>query len=465
MAGLFGEMNMASTERVMAQQLAEFVVGLRYSDLSARVIELAKMAVLDQLGCQLLGSTLEWNKVSYHFVRDLEGKPESTIVHYGTKALAHDAAYVNGTFGQGAELDDYGAGIGAHSGAICIPVALSLGEKGQIDGREFLTAIVTGYEVAWGLGLLMHVGIGHRGFHPQSIIGAFIATAVAGRLLGLNSQQLCNAFGIAGSHASGTMEYDQSGGEVKRLHTGIAVRSGIQSAILAKYGLTGPATIFEGHRGVLRLFAGVENPEGMTLHLGQGIGIMHNCMKQYPTNASQQAPINAMAGLMDKHAFAPEQIEQVEVGLNKGVAMHCGSVYEPSEVIQAQFSLAFSLAIRVIKKSNDLSLYMDPRLWHDPDVLKLARKIRFYAVSEIKDEQKHGCRMRVTITGGQTLEADLEYPKGSFKNPLTNEEIRGKFNSLATRVLPVERCQQVIAMVESLDRVQSVSDVVPLLIK
>ena len=318
--------------------------------------------------CQLLGSTLEWNKVPYHFVRDLEGKRESTIVHYGTKALAHDAAYVNGTFGQGAELDDYGAGIGAHSGAICVPVALSLGEKDHINGSEFLTAIVIGYEVAWGLGQLMHVGIGHRGFHPQSIIGTFIATAVAGRLLRLNPQELCNAFGIAGSHASGTMEYDQSGGEVKRLHTGIAVRSGIQSAMLAKYGLTGPATIFEGHRGVLRLFAGQENPEGMMLHLGQGVGIMHNCMKQYPTNASQQAPINAMAALMEEHRFAPEQIEQVEVGLNKGVAMHCGSVYEPREVIQAQFSLAFSLAIRVIKKSNDLSLYMDQRLWRDPEV-------------------------------------------------------------------------------------------------
>ena len=275
------------------------------------------MAVLDQLGCQLLGSTLEWNKVPYRFIRDLEGKAESTIVHYGTKALAHDAAYVNGTFGQGAELDDYGAGIGAHSGAICVPVALALGEKDHIKRQRVLDGIVIGYEVAWGLGQLMHVGIGHRGFHPQSIIGTFIATAVAGRLLRLNPKELCNAFGIAGSHASGTMEYDQSGGEVKRLHTGIAVRTGIQSAMLAKYGLTGPATIFEGHRGVLRLFAGQENPEGMILHLGQGVGIMHNCMKQYPTNASQQAPINAWQP--DGGAsLCAEQIERVEVGLNKG---------------------------------------------------------------------------------------------------------------------------------------------------
>jgi 2-methylcitrate dehydratase PrpD len=455
---------MAGTKKVMAEQLAEFVVGLRYQGLSEEVLELAKIAVLDQLGCQLIGSTLEWNKIPYHFVRDLEGKPESTIVHYGTKALAHDAAYVNGTFGQGAELDDYGAGIGAHSGAICVPVALALGEKDHVNGSEFLTAIVIGYEVAWGLGQLMHVGIGHRGFHPQSIIGTFIATAVAGRLLGLNGSQLCNAFGIAGSHASGTMEYDQSGGEVKRLHTGIAVRAGIQSALLAKYGLTGPGTIFEGQRGILRLFAGQENPEAMTLNLSEGAGIMHNCMKQYPTNASQQAPINAMAALLEQHRFTAEQIERVDVGLNKGVAMHCGSVYEPREVIQAQFSLAFSLAIRVIKGSNDLSLYMDERLWRDPEVLKLAHKVRFYPVPEIRDEQKHGCRMRV-IARGQTMEADLDYPKGSFKNPLTKEELYSKFGNLAACVFPADRCRQVIGAVEGVDRMQNMSELVSLLIK
>src|SRR5262245_37018041 len=146
----------------MAEQLAEFVIGIQYNQLSEEVIKLAKMAVLDQLGCQLLGSTLDWNKVPYNFVNKLGGKPESTILNYGDKTLAHDAAYVNGTFGQGAELDDYGAGIGAHSGAICVPVVLSLGERDSIEGKECLAAIVIGYEVAWGLGQLMHVGIGRR---------------------------------------------------------------------------------------------------------------------------------------------------------------------------------------------------------------------------------------------------------------------------------------------------------------
>jgi 2-methylcitrate dehydratase PrpD len=108
---------------------------------------------------------------------------------------------------------------------------------------------------------------------------------------------------------------------------------------------------------------------------------------------------------------------------------------------------------------------MDQRLWHDPDVLRLAHKIRFYPVSEIRDEQKHGCRMRVTLTGRQTLEADLDYPKGSFKNPLTNEELRGKFNSLASHVLSMERCVQLIAAVEGLDRMHDISELASLVTK
>jgi 2-methylcitrate dehydratase PrpD len=456
---------METKEKVFAEQLAEFVVGLRFEDLSAEVIEQAKMAVLDQLGCQLIGSTLEWNKIAYRYIRDLEGKAESTIVNYGTKAPTHDAAYVLGTFGQGAELDDYGAGIGAHSGALCVPVALALGEKNRIGGKEFLTGIVIGYEVAWGLGQLMHVGLGARGFHPQSIIGIFVATAVAGRLLKLNSKELCHAFGIAGSHACGTMEYDQSGGEVKRLHTGIAVRNGIQSAVLASYGLTGPPTIFEGKRGILRLFANENNPESMTLLLSSGQGIMHNCIKQYPTNASQQAPINGLASLIEEHRFSAEDVERIDVGLNKTVAMHCGSVYEPQEVIQAQFSLAYSLAIRLIKGSNDLSLYMDRELWRDPHVMELAHKIHFYPVPEIRDEQKHGCRIRITVARGKTLEANLEYPKGSFKNPLSKEELRSKFRNLAASVLPGDRIEKVIGTVESMEQIRDVSELVSLLVK
>jgi 2-methylcitrate dehydratase PrpD len=193
--------------------------------------------------------------------------------------------------------------------------------------------------------------------------------------------------------------------------------------------------------------------------------MMHNCIKQYPTNASQQAPINGLASLIEEHRFSAEDVERIDVGLNKTVAMHCGSVYEPQEVIQAQFSLAYSLAIRLIKGSNDLSLYMDRELWRDPHVMELAHKIHFYPVPEIRDEQKHGCRIRITVARGKTLEANLEYPKGSFKNPLSKEELRSKFRNLAASVLPADRIEKVIGTVERMEQIRDVSEIVSLLVK
>ncbi|MBI4321446.1 MAG: MmgE/PrpD family protein [Chloroflexi bacterium] len=452
----------------LSNLLAEFVVGYTRDKLKTQVIDRAKILVLDQLGCALIGSTLKWNQAAYHFVRDFESKPESTILNHGTKALAHDAAFVNGTFGQGAELDDYQwarGRAGAHAGAICVPTALALGEKARLGGADFLTAVAVGYDVAWSLGRDMHFGVHARGFHPHSVIGVFAATAVAGKILGLTSKELTNAFGIAGSHASGTMEYDQSGGEVKRVHNGIAVRSGIQSAMLSSYGLTGPATIFEGKRGIFRLFAGVEKPEALALDLTIGSGVINNGIKQYPANASQQSSIDVLADLMKKNGLKAADVERIDVDLNEDKIMHCGSIYEPQEAIQAQFSLPFSLAIRLLKGSNDLGLYMDRELWHERTVLDLAHRIHLHPNPEAKGDLTYLSRMRVSLRDGHTLEARSDYPKGSSENPLTKEEVCHKFRKLASAVLPDERVEEVIRSVDNIEQMADVSQLARLLVK
>jgi 2-methylcitrate dehydratase PrpD len=138
--------------QTLAQTLGAFVCELDYTKLPQEVVRRAKDLILDQLGCQLLGSLMEWNQAVYRVVKENKQGGPATIVNYGDKAPVDDAAFVNGTFAQGCEMDDYYDQGGGHPGAGSIPVALALAEKRPLSGKEFIAAMTAGYELGWRIG-------------------------------------------------------------------------------------------------------------------------------------------------------------------------------------------------------------------------------------------------------------------------------------------------------------------------
>ena len=446
-------------------KLAAHVSKLRYEDIPDDVIEKAKDCILDQVGVELIGSTLEWNKIAYRYVMDMGGRPESTIVNYGTKAPTLDAAFVNATFGQGCELDDVGFGAGGHLSAATVPVGLAISEKERVDGKALLSAVVAGCDVMYRLLLAVRPSSGKRGFHSHGIGGPFGAMIVAARLLRLSDEQMLHAFGIAGSHSSGTMEYDQTGGEVKRVHAGIAARGGIQAAMLARLGLTGPPTIIEGKRGFLRVFADQCDVDVITKNLGTEFGIMRMWFKMFPCVATVQGVIDTLAKIIDEHKIRADDVEEIQVGLSETSLSHGGAIYEPHDVASAQFSLAFSLALRLLKHDNDLSLYMDSKLWTDPKVLALAKKVKSYADPKAKGDQNYNTTMEVKLAGGKSIKAFQQYPPGSPLNPVSPDELRKKFRKLAGVVLPASQIDRVIERVDRLESSDDASELTRLLVQ
>jgi 2-methylcitrate dehydratase PrpD len=334
---------MATVTRTIAEQLGEHIAGLRYSDLSANVIDKTKEALLDQLGCQLVGSTLGHCNIIYDFIKGFAGRPEATVVNRNLKTWAHDAAFINATFGHACEIDDHMDTGGGHPGAYSTAVSLALAEKGRANGKAVIEAVVAGYEISWRMGRTLLPASIANGWHSQSTIGAFASTAVAAKLLNLSAGQLAQAFAIAGSQASGTTEYGMSGGEVKRMHSGLAARAGIQSAMLAKAGLTGPLTIFEGKYGMVRMLARKDDPTALIEGLKEDFGIMHVEYKYHPVNISIQSPINLLSELVQSHDLKASDIERIDVGCRaEHSKTHVGAIYEPQDVLGAQFSMPFS---------------------------------------------------------------------------------------------------------------------------
>lgn len=452
-------------ETGITAKLAKHTSQVRYEDIPPEAIERAKDCILDQVGVELIGSTLEWNKIAYRYVANMGARGESTVVNYGTKVLAQDAAFVNATFGQGCELDDVGFAAGGHLGAATVPAALAVGEKQHCSGKDFLAAVVVGCDVMYRLLRAVRPSSGKRGFHSHGIGSPFGAVATSARLLRLADDQMLHAFGIAGMHSSGTMEYDQTGGEVKRVIAGIGARGGVQSAMLAQLGLTGPPTIIEGKRGFLRVFADEIEPEEITNDLGKDFKIMRVWFKLYPCVATVQGVIYTLTRMIDEHKFGAGDIEEIRVGISETSLSHGGAIYEPHDTASAQFSLPFSLAIRLLKGDNDLSFYMDSNLWTDPKVLGLAKKVKSYADPNAKKDQNYNTTMEVKLTNGKSYKAFEAYPPGSPLNMVSRDVLRTKFRKMARAVLPDERIDKLIETVDRLEKLDDAAQVLPLLVK
>lgn len=445
----------------VAGRLARWVVGLRFEDLSPEVVFQAKRCMLDTLGVQVRGATLPWIQPVYRYVRSAGGREEATVTYHGDRLGAPYAAYVNSTFSYSCELQHHGSFGSAHTGVSVIPAIQALGEQLGSTGRELITAMAAGYEVQGRLGMALFKPASQRHFHPQGLLGVFSAAASAGKLLGLDEKQLAHAFAIAGSHASSILEYDQAGGEVKRIHGAIAVRSGIQAAFLAKEGLTGPLTVFEGRRGIFASFGGGEVTSELPLsHIGRPYCITLCRFRIYPTIGSCHAVLDIVNDLMKKHSFDYRDVECIKVGMSEFSVAHVTTVTRPHDVMSAQASLGFSLGLLLAKGGNELEMYIDRALWEDPEVLAIADKLQAYVV--VDESHPQMARVEIMLKGGRLLEGELEDARGTETSPFDDAVMEAKFRRLAVS-LPGDRVEQVICTVARMEDMTSMLQLVPLL--
>jgi 2-methylcitrate dehydratase PrpD len=445
----------------IAQTLARWVTDLKYEALTPEAVFQAKRCMLDTLGVQLRGATLPWVLPVYRGLRT-SGGDEAAVSYYGDRLSAPYAAYVNSAFSYACELQHHGPLGSAHVGVVVGPAVQALGEKLGSSGRDIITAMVAGYEVQGRLGVPSFEAMSEHHFHPQGVLGVFGAAAAAGKLLGLNAEQQAHAFAIAGSHASTVLEYDQSGGEVKRIHGAIAARSGMQSAILAKEGLTGPLTIFEGRRGIFASFAGGKADPGKVLPgIGNPFCITRCRFRIYPTIGSCHAVLDIVNDLMAVNSFDYRDVQSIKVGLWEFSVMHATTIKRPHDVISAQACLGYSLGLRLVKGGNDLDMYMDPELWRDPEVLSVADKLEAYVLNNPDHPQMS--RVEIKLKDGRVLQGEMADARGTEDMPFSQEVIETKFRRLAGAMLPEEQVNQIVQSVNRLEELPSLSVLVPLL--
>jgi 2-methylcitrate dehydratase PrpD len=447
------------------KKLASFLSGLEYHDLTKEVVERTKDLILDQIGVALAASSKPWSLKVYDYVKGFGGQRESTILNYGDKVKAENAAFANGSFGHGFEMDDTYLPGNTHPGAVVIPAALALGEREGVDGKRFLVAIIIGYETMGRVARAIAPSCGERGFHPISVSGPIGAAATVGKLLKFDDDLMLNGISVAASHSSGLMEYTQTGGSVKRMHGGMAAFGGIRAALLAHAGITGPPTILEGRSGFCRAFSDDSRPGEITSKLGKEFVVMETSIKRHCCCYQIQAPLDVTSKMVTEYGIKPKDIEEIVMGSNRLAPRQVGAILEPRSVVEAQFSAPFSVAMCVVKGSNGFRDYTEENL-KDPDIMALAEKVRLEVDDEVQAlyPEKRAVRMTIKLKDGTIYQQKLDGAKGTPVNPLTRKEVVIKFRDLAKEVLRSGRIEEIIKAVEGLDEVEDISPLFRLIV-
>lgn len=442
--------------------LARFAVEMRSEDVPQEVRERASLLVLDQIGCQIAGAQLPWSKRIHEAIAPLTAPGGASVVQFREQLSPDGAAFINSAFGHSNESDDTHLKTPTHPGAVIIPAALALAEDLGSDGRDFLDAVIVGYEVMLRVSYAVSPHLIARGHHPPPAVGPFGAAAAAARLLGLDVDETVNALAISGSHSAGLLEYTQTGGSVKRLHCAIPAQAGVRSALLARSGVTGPPTVLEGERGFTKVFSPERDLSWLTRGLGSEWILMETAIKSYSCCYLIHPALDAIRLIRGEHEFQPTDVEHIAVHTTNGALVpHVGKILEPMDILGAQFSMGFSLALMLHTGGCGFWDFFNADL-KAPELLELSRRVQVVLDTDDLTHFATGLLVRVVLKDGTVLEQSVGHARGEPENPLTDQEIRDKFLAIAGPVLGPE-AKTICDRIEGVDQETRIGDVVRLL--
>ena len=430
------------------QTLAQFIVDTNYENLSAPVVEAAKVAILDGVANMLAGSTQELATIIGQYVQQSGGAPHSTVIGWGFKPNAPSAAFANGVFGHCLDYEIQGFPP-THGTSSCLPSALALGEIRGASGKTIIEAYTLGWEIQGRL-RAASARASNPAFHPPGMVGPLGGAAASAKVLGLDTLQTQMALGVAASRTGGLTA--NTGTMVKSTHPGNAARMGAEAGILAEMGYTSSDEVLEATNGyAAALFQGNLNWEILIQNMGSPFRLVDPGfdIKRFPAQVYMQNPIEAVLNLREKHSLTADMVEILTI-YREGRG-HSGPI--PQSGLDGKFSVEYCAAVALLDGRVVIDSFTDQRRF-SPDMAQMLNKIHIDPV-----EQEPGVvRASATLNDGRTVSEECRGFKGSVLNPMNRDERMEKIWDCIGRALPKQDAQQVIDLVEDLENVPDVSE-------
>jgi 2-methylcitrate dehydratase PrpD len=421
---------------MLTQRLAEFVIDTRAAGVPQEVFDASRDALIDTLGVALVGGLDEVGEIALKYVRDLGARREATIWGTHVSSSMAEAAFVNGIFGHALDFDDVHASVHGHPSTTIVPAVLAAGEAAGASGEAVLAAYAIGLEVAGKLGVALGNGHYQRGWHATATTGVFASTAAAGRLLGLNVEQMRNALGLAASQASGLLR--NFGTMTKPFHAGHAARCAVQSALLARAGFTADTSIFDGKGSFFATYSEKDGQpfEPLIDRLGKPweATVPGMSYKRWPCCYCNHRPVGALLQMIPEHGIRADQVQAVEIGFPPGsdtALIHTN----PQTGLEGKFSIEYVAAATVLDGKVGIDTFTDVMVQR-PEVRAMMKKVRRYRVEDSK--MYSGAvgynDVMVRTTQGEYKRREHRAP-GSSDWPMSASERDEKFLDCAGRVL------------------------------
>lgn len=437
----------------ISQRLADFAGKASFETLPPDVHEMTKLCFLDWLGAAVAGTGALPTDIVVDLVNELGGNEEATLVPTGTRTSSVWAAFVNGAASHVVETDDIHRTGLLHPGVVVIPAALAMAEREGSSGRDLITAIAVGYEVAIRVGQAL--GPAHyEKWHTTATAGTFGAAAAVGKLLALDAEQLVWAMGSAGTQASGVWEFLVDGAMSKQLHAGKAAMNGTLAALLSQRGFTAAERIFDGEKGFLKASSRDVRLERLTEGLGDRWEMLGTSFKPYAACRHIHSAIDATLQALKGRQLPPREVERMTVRLY-GAALDLCERVEATTPYAAKFNIPFVVATAVRYGKVGPEAFTEERL-EERDIKELTRRVVLKRDEELDEmyPAKWPAVVEIVTRDGRREEARVDTPKGDPENPMSREDLAAKFRDLTRKHLQgqkIERYLQIALRLDELD--------------
>lgn len=453
----------------ISYEFASHVARSRYEDLPPDAIDSAKKSILDLLGVSLAASgTVPAVDRIVELVRETGGTPECSVLGFRDRAPALMAAFANGAMAHSLDFDDMGAD-GHHPSSSIIPAVFAAAEHaGPVSGKEVINAVAVGQDMF----LRMRRNIGERqDWLMTTVLGVFSATASTARVLRLDADQTANALGIASLGSCGTLEMRYgTGSDLGQLYAGFMAKTAVLSALLARKGITGTQSVFEGKAGVFNVyFEGKYDRARMLADLGRSFAGSSLVYKPWAICGLSNSYVHATLELMRRHDLGASDIREIRPHVGDFTQKMCYPIElrrRPATPMDGRFSMPFTLAAAAVHRDVRVDQFTDEGL-RDPAVLALAQRVVPVDDSSMDwNGEMPNARVDILTSDGRTLSGNGDGTPGSKDRPMGWQELSHKFAQCA-RLAPNRPAERVISqalrMARSLEQVSDAAGLMRLL--
>lgn len=419
--------------------LVKHAVHTGVEDIPDCVLEKAAVLFQDTVGCILSGSSADGIKELKGVLDFWGGSKQSSVFSFCTKTNVPYASFLNSAMGHANDYDDTHDEAVNHGCVTIVPALIAVAEvlsttgtpackQRKISGEEFIAALAVGLDISNRLGMAF-IPYLHTGWLPTTLWGPFASAAACGRLLRLDEMQMHNAFGLAYSQVHGNRQALVDGALAKRLQPAFSAMAGVQASFLAACGITAGQNIINGDFGISELYtSGNINPEYLTNNIGVRYETMNVSIKPYPCCRCTHPVIDAAINLKKQNKINWDEISEGTIYIPPTSMGQIGNEFaiRDNPTVDAQFSAQYTAALVFFKGRPELSDFNGSNVASLKEIAELASRFR---VIEF-EKNRSGIvpvELYVKTKAGKTLETRIEFPKGSSKNPLTEEEMEFKF--------------------------------------